>query len=289
MDSRSGQIRGCLLGTLLGDALGAPHEGGPLERATWAILGRTLRLERRYSDDTQMTLDLARVIAKDPDFRADELAMAFARGYSWTRGYGPGAAKILKRIRKGMPWEEASRSVYPEGSFGNGAAMRAPILGVLYEGGCLEEVMVKAAIITHAHPLGIDGARVIAAVARAASDQVSPSEWLGVASDAARTSEMRARLLEKDQRANGVAAIDSVPTAISAAAQFAQEDFAQLLNFVIRLGGDVDTIASMAASLCGIYRTDSYFPGDLLDRVEGTQEVLELADKLAAQSAVSSI
>lgn len=273
-------IRGCLIGTLLGDALGAPHEGGLLEQATWAVLGRTLKLKRRYSDDTQMTLDLAGVIAKDPAFGAEELANAFARGYSWSRGYGPGAAKILKRIRKGVPWQEASRSVYPEGSFGNGAAMRAPILGVLYAGEDLEEVVVKTSLITHAHPLGIDGARVIAAVARAAVVGTKPAEWLNVASDAAHTPEMRARCQETDQRRNGIAAIDSVPTAIFIASQFADGDFKDLMKFTARLGGDVDTISSMAAALCGTFRTESFFPPYLLERVEGTQTILELAHNL---------
>lgn len=274
------KIRGCLVGTLLGDALGAPHEGGLLERATWAVLGRTLRLERRYSDDTQMTLDLAHVIAHNPAFSADELAAAFARGYSWSRGYGPGAAKILKRIHKGTPWQEASRSVYPEGSFGNGAAMRAPILGVLYQDEALEDVVEKSSIITHAHPLGIDGARIMAAVARAAVIGTPPSEWLRIASDASHTPEMRAKCGEQEFKSNGVAAIDSVPTAIFIASQFAEGDFADLMRFTTRLGGDVDTISSMAAALCGAFRTDSYFPPQNLQGVEGLKEILNVADQL---------
>jgi ADP-ribosylglycohydrolase len=54
------------------------------------------------------------------------MAHRFARSYRWSRGYGPGAARLLKRIARGQDWESASVSVYPSGSYGNGGAMRAP-------------------------------------------------------------------------------------------------------------------------------------------------------------------
>src|SRR6202008_4200566 len=35
------QFQGCLLGLALGDAMGAPHEGGPVERLVWKLIGKT--------------------------------------------------------------------------------------------------------------------------------------------------------------------------------------------------------------------------------------------------------
>ena len=52
------RYRGCLVGLAMGDALGAPYEGGVLERAVWRLLGRTRAGELRWTDDTQMSLDL---------------------------------------------------------------------------------------------------------------------------------------------------------------------------------------------------------------------------------------
>lgn len=136
--------RGCLLGLALGDALGAPHEGGPLERLLWTVLGWTPRGERRWTDDTQMSLDLARSPLACDGLDLDHLAPAFAGSYRWSRGYGPGAAKLLKRIARGTPWREANRSVFEGGSFGNGGAMRAPVIGLYFAAGG-ESVITAAA------------------------------------------------------------------------------------------------------------------------------------------------
>jgi ADP-ribosylglycohydrolase len=58
MDLTFDQFAGCMLGLATGDALGAPHEGGIIEKLL-------------------------------------------------CRGYGPGTARILKRIRRGEPTDEA--------------------------------------------------------------------------------------------------------------------------------------------------------------------------------------
>ena len=50
-------FQGCLLGLSLGDALGAPYEGGVLERLLWRLIGKTSQGEMRWTDDTQMTID----------------------------------------------------------------------------------------------------------------------------------------------------------------------------------------------------------------------------------------
>jgi ADP-ribosylglycohydrolase len=120
------RFEGCLLGLALGDALGAPHEGGPVERLLWALIGRTAQGEMRWTDDTQMSLDAADSLLACAGMAPDDMAHRFARSYRWSRGYGPGAARLLKRIARGQDWESASVSVYPSGSYGNGGAMRAP-------------------------------------------------------------------------------------------------------------------------------------------------------------------
>ena len=119
------------MGLALGDALCAPHEGGPLERLVWGVMGRTKDLRRRWTDDTRMSLDLAESFIERRAFDADDVASRFARSYRWSRGYGPGAAKLLKRIRRGADWREANRSVWPEGSLGNGGAMRVPVVALV--------------------------------------------------------------------------------------------------------------------------------------------------------------
>ena len=76
------------------DAACAPFEGGVVERALWRLIGRTRDGKQRYTDDTQMSLDLAETLISGQGYLDQQaLADAFASGYRWSRSYGPGAAK----------------------------------------------------------------------------------------------------------------------------------------------------------------------------------------------------
>ncbi len=163
-DSLRVRFEGALLGLAVGDAFCAPYEGGPLERLAWALIGRTKDHKRRWTDDTQMALDLVTSLLACGRLDQDDVARRFAASYRWSRGYGPAAAKMLKRIRRGMPWQTANRSVYSAGSYGNGAAMRSPVIGLLLyrDPRSIDAVASQAAEVTHAHPLAIDGAKLIA-------------------------------------------------------------------------------------------------------------------------------
>jgi poly(ADP-ribose) glycohydrolase ARH3 len=292
------QFTGCLLGLALGDALGAPYEGGPIEGAFWRMLGKTKSGERRYTDDTQMSLDLAESLLARGTLDPDDLAARFAAGFHWSRGYGPGAARVLKRIRNGTHWEVASRSVYPEGSFGNGAAMRAPVVGMAYwdDGPRLLEATRASARITHAHPLGIEGAVLIA---RASSAALVTRDWSGIF-DSARAGVASAPFLERLSLASswlgggaapgpdevserlgmGITATESCPTAVYVALRFLDAPFEQLLDFVADCGGDVDTVGAMAGAIWGARNGESQLPSDLLSQIEGRARIAATAGRL---------
>ena len=53
------RFQGSILGLALGDALGAPLEGGLIERFTWQCISVGTRTKLRWTDDTQMSLDTA--------------------------------------------------------------------------------------------------------------------------------------------------------------------------------------------------------------------------------------
>jgi len=238
MSATLDQVEGCLLGLALGDALGAPHEGGVLERAFWRLIGRTRGGAMRWTDDTQMSIDLAESLLARGTLDPDDLAQRFAASYRWNRGYGPGAARVLKRIARGADWRTANRSVYPSGSFGNGAAMRAPVMGLFYSGRPDEfEAAVRlSAEVTHTHPLGIEGAVLLATATRAALQGRPPVEILEESASAARLEPFAVRLdvarrwlksaPDVDRRAvarelgNRISAQESVVTALYLAFRF---------------------------------------------------------------------
>lgn len=291
------QFQGCLLGLALGDAWGAPHEGGVVERFVWRLVGKTSEGKRRWTDDTQMTIDLAESSLAHHGINQDDLVQRFAASYSWSRGYGPGAAKLLKQIKRGADWRTANRAIYPEGSYGNGAAMRAPLLGLVYQDhAAVLDAAQRTAEITHANPLAIEGAQLVATVTRALAGANSPSEVFQAADAVCVSEQFCSRLviakswLQSEHRAspaevrkqlgNGIAAHESCVTAVYLALRFLPAAFQELLDFVMAGRGDVDTIAAMAGAMWGTRRGLSALPNKHLDQLEDSKRLIKLAEQL---------
>jgi ADP-ribosylglycohydrolase len=298
-DSRGDRVKGAILGLALGDAFGAPHEGGILERALWSVLG-TSNGKRRWTDDTQMSIDVIESLLACRGVDQDDLARRFARSYRWSRGYGPGAAKVLKRIRRGEPWQSAAVAVFPQGSFGNGGAMRAPAVGLFFAEHSDTDIASAAgdvAAITHAHSLAREGAALVALATSLACNDADSVELMDRLSQCAETHEYRERLRKAGtwledggsvaprrvavELGNGIAAIESCVTAVYAALVFRDGPFDALLEFTVKLPGDVDTIAAMASAIWGAARGSSQLPVTRLEKLERRDDLERLASSLA--------
>ncbi len=291
---------GTVLGLALGDAYGAPYEGGILECALWFVIGSQSG-KRRWTDDTQMTIDVVESLLNCGQVDQEDLARRFAQSFRWSRGYGPGTARVLKRIRGGDPWEAAARSVYRDGSYGNGGAMRAPAVGLFFVTGSDDELVESAgaaAAVTHAHKLGREGAMLIALATALAHNDTSSREILERLCDIGKSPEFRQRLhkardwLQAESRVsprrvaaelgNGIAAARSCVTAVYLALAFRHRSFEELLGFTIRLRGDVDTVAAMACAIWGAARGSNVLPQARLNQLEQRERLEGLALSLAA-------
>jgi len=297
-ETKLDRYQGCLLGLALGDALGAPNEGGPLERLLWRLIGRTRKGEMRWTDDTQMSLDVAESLAATSAVDADDLARRFARSYHWSRGYGPGAAKLLKRVARGADWRDANRSVYAGGSYGNGGAMRAPVVGLFYADRFdeLADAARLSASVTHAHPLGLEGAVLVAAATALALKGGSPSDTLQGASAMCGQPEFRTKLETarmwlhskvpltpkdvSDKLGNGIAAAESCVTAVYIALRFRDSPFLEMLHFVAACMGDVDTIGAMSGAIWGAANGSAGLPQDKLAKLEQRERIEAAAGAL---------
>ena len=294
------------MGLALGDALGAPYEGGIVERALWRLIGTTRKGEKRWTDDTQMSLDLARSLIANRRLDPDEVAARFADSYRWSRGYGPGAARLLKRIRRGMPWVEANRSVFRDGSWGNGGAMRAPVIGLFYASKTdeLVEAARASARITHAHPAGIEGAVLIAtAVSRslyasdaqdmfefAATHCTEPSftERLAIAREWMSKGSAPGPKEVADRLGHGIAATESCVTGLYIGLRFIPKPFLELHKFVAECGGDADTIGAMSGAIWGAANGAAALPEESLQKLEQRGQIEEVADALYRVSIASN-
>jgi poly(ADP-ribose) glycohydrolase ARH3 len=260
------RFQGCLLGIALGDAFCADREGGPLERLLWRLIGRTRQGLRRWTDDTQMTIDLAVHLAREGRIDQDRLAAEFAASYRWSRGYGPGSAAVLKQIKSGVSWKKAAAAKYPSGSFGNGAAMRIAPVALFFhdQQDSLATAVCQASVITHSNPAAIAGAQLVAQAIAHSLHGISPQETvrllLAGCTDSSYALPMQnvlkfqeaAHLPEPDVLrrvlGTGSAAVMSCPTAVLIGLHLRKRPFAELLTYVRRCKGDTDTVGAMAGA-----------------------------------------
>ena len=292
---------GCMLGLALGDALGAPHEGGPVERLAWRLICLPSGGLLRWTDDTQMSMGLAESLLEVGGLDCGHAARVWARKLEVLRGYGPSTRRILCAVRAGRPWQEACRSVFPQGSLGNGAAMRSAPLGLFFhrDPKALADAAARAAQVTHAHPLGIAGGVLMARAAAAALEpKFAPRRFLEALLAEVQAEEFRGRLRRAADWAgceppaaevrrvlgSGVRAHESAVTALHVFCRH-PADFAAMAEFSLSLGGDADTILSMAGGLFGARNGAGALPQDLLSRLEAREELERLGRGLFAQRA----
>jgi len=292
---------GALVGTGVGDALGAPFEGRrqvKLEEIE-AIADRQEVLI--YTDDTHMMIGVAESLIRVKGFDGEDMAYTFIKNYELEpfRGYGPGPPHIFRSIRAGTAWDEAAQGLYHNGSYGNGSAMRIAPIGVFYHNNpkMLREVANKSSRITHAHNLGKEGAALQAyAIGLAASLEplaaFARDDFLAKLIDytpdrvyAEKLNKIKGLIAEPGKTrvdielGNGIEAFNSVPTAIYSFLAH-PDSFAQSILYAISLGGDTDTIAAMTGAISGAYLGFDSIPSSWRDKLENRLYIEELAQKL---------
>ena len=292
---------GSLIGTGVGDALGAGLEGRRrVDQAEVQALA-----ERRgtlvYTDDTHMMIGIAESLIAKKGFDGEHMTHRFMENYSREpyRGYGPGPPRVFSLIKAGEAWDKAAERLYGGGSFGNGSAMRIAPVGVLYYDDLpkLKEIAYKSSQITHAHELGKEGAALQAyAVALAtAADPLSEfrsDEFLAKLLDFMQHQVFKQKvekireLLGKadkeqviDDLGHGIEAFNSVPAAIYSFLSH-PDSFEEAVIYAISLGGDTDTIGAMTGAISGAHLGIEAIPGRWQERLENREYLTGLAEQL---------
>ncbi len=292
---------GALIGTGVGDALGAPFEGwyevSPEEIEVAAEKQQVLT----YTDDTHMMIGVAESLIRANSFDGNDMAQTFAQNYELEpfRGYGPGPPRIFRLIRAGTAWDEAAQRLYSGGSYGNGSAMRVAPIVVFYHDDLikLKEVAYRSSQITHAHSLGKEGA-ALQACAIALATNLEPSlvidrdDFIAKLSDFVseevyrqKLGRIRSLLIMPDKSqvvvelGNGIEAFNSVPTAVYSFLVH-PNSFAAAVLYAISLGGDTDTIGAMTGAICGAYLGIESIPASWRSKLENRPYLEELADRL---------
>ena len=292
---------GALVGTGVGDALGAPFEGYQQVSIEEIEEVADRRGTLTYTDDTHMTIGVAESLIRMKGFDGEDMARTFIKNYELEpfRGYGPGPPHIFQLIKAGEAWNKAAQKLYHGGSYGNGSAMRVAPIGMFYHDKPekLREVAYKSSQITHAHGLSKEGA-ALQAYAIALATNLDPclafdgSNFLAKLAGYTRQevykqklSRIKGLLIRPDKArviaelGNGIEAFNSVPTAIySFLVQ--PNSFAKAVLSAISLGGDTDTIGAMTGAISGAYLGIESIPDSWKGKLENRFYIEELAQKL---------
>jgi ADP-ribosylglycohydrolase len=273
---RADRLTGVLLGTAAGDALGLPREGLSRRRAA-RLFGDGPPRHRFFfgrgmiSDDTEHATMTAQALLAAP---ADEAR--FARSLAWRlrgwliampAGVGWGTLRSIVKLWLGFPPSKSGVV-----SAGNGAAMRAPILGacLAHQPDRIAPMMRACTRLTHRDPRAEEGALVLALAAAHAArvEIVDPYRLLdelrasvsaeGISRALAAVGEALARGDSPDAfaaslgLAEGVSGfiLHTLPAALHAWLK-SPNDARRAIESVIVLGGDADSTGAIVGGLAG--------------------------------------
>jgi poly(ADP-ribose) glycohydrolase ARH3 len=300
-------VRGAVLGAVVGDAFGSLLEGAArpdVER----LARRRAQVAQpwRYTDDGAMTLAVAESLVERHAAAGPHLLQRLAARYDPARGFGKGVKLALAAFSEGRPWRECAFAAWPEGSRGNGAAVRvAPVACVRWpdaEAFCA--AVETSAIVTHAHAEAIDAALVqshaVASVLRDPAGVGAPLEFISAISlelprlgtttsralDTVRELLHRGVDTEVAARRLGTSTMarESGPSALWAFLT-SHETFRDSVIDAALLGGDVDSICSLVGALSGALHGARSIPEAWLQNLGAESpsmaEVGDLAERLS--------
>lgn len=219
-----------MLGAIIGDIVGSVYEGSRVKTVEFPLFCEG----SRFTDDTVLTVATADTILGGKSF--GDTYQEYYHRYPLA-GFGGSF----------IAWAAQRRSE-PYNSWGNGSAMRVSPVGIAFRS--LPEVLDKAresAEVTHNHPEGIKGAQAIAAAVFLARTGWSKDDIRNYI-----TAEFGYDLSESIESIRkwyvfDVSCQGSVPQAIRAFLE--SWDLESAIRLAVSIGGDTDTIASMAGAL----------------------------------------
>ncbi len=298
------QFSGCLIGQCLGDALGFPVEGYPhpvcqpyiediVRYGGWRKIAQGTQPFGQYTDDSQLARELLISYSERNGFDPEHFAVRIADIFSQGKIVGGGRAtwEASLRLSQGIPWDEAGT---PAPSAGNGSAMRAGPVGLLFfdDVKALIQTACDQGRITHKDPRCCAGAVAIAGAVFLALQHkpVIPNDFLSRISemvspiDAGFSSALISLIGWVDldpadtiheivqagyapgytQDWQGVSPFvtGSVLWSIYAFLH-TPEDYMETIYTAIEVGGDVDTTGAMAGAISGAYLGIDEIPHEL--------------------------
>nr|XP_015910887.2 ADP-ribose glycohydrolase ARH3-like isoform X2 [Parasteatoda tepidariorum] len=242
-----------------------------------------------------------------------------ARSYG---GHVRNVFAALKKSNFQDVFQPAKKQFNGAGSFGNGAAMRiAPVALFVHDkdDNYIKNAVEQCSFVTHTHPNGYNGALLLCLAIHLAlklepSKELDPMKFILDLEEKMRSFKNQGfgqfyfsikgikHCLEQKEDltpvdvayhlGNDVSALRSVPTAIYSFLRSLKplpyydttNPFIRTIYFAISVGGDTDTIATMAGAIAGAYYGDDIIPKNFKKVCDKIKEVEVLSDELLKAS-----
>ncbi len=218
-----------------------------------------------YSDDTQMHMALAEVIASGREWTPREIANAFVDTFKRDEreGYARGFQAFLESIESG---DEFLEKIRPS-SEKNGAAMRAPVIGLYAD---LDQVVLRSEIqakLTHDTKIGVDSAIASSLLCHFFAHNLGSKE------EAPAFLEKHVPGYEWEKPWQGFVEGQGIWTVHAALSAMVKTDsLAELLKTCVGYTGDVDSVATIAlASASGSAAFARDIPDSLWQGIEDSK------------------
>jgi len=300
------RLFGGLLGAVVGDALGLPHEGAfrstldaePVEGMQGG--GPHGCPAGAWSDDGSLLLCLADSLCSGYD--PEDVARSFLAWWQeglWTPygrpfGYGYTVASAMYAMTVGVPPLQAGQR--SEASNGNGSLMRTLPIALCLAGD--HQRMLTAAhevsSITHAHPRslmccgiyclvasllleGMDAAQAVRSAAGLAAEHYRGSPWDVERPHLGRLLSGKAAELDREQVRSSGYVVETLEAAFWCLLR--SGSFREAALLAVNLGDDTDTTACVTAGLAGILYGRASMPDDWVSTLVRSDDIVDLCGR----------
>ena len=321
IDNQEKQYIGLLIGTAIGDAVGLPREGLAPKRAqklfgnkiqhSFFVLPYIKRLGICSDDTDHLVLTAFSLLKNLPkhnsEYFAKELNYQMKRWFlSCPPGIGMATIKASFKLMLGISHKKSG--VF---SAGNGAVMRAPIIGAFYADDfeTMQTLLRISTQITHTDPKAFEGSLSIALAASILiknNPSTAPiSEFFNTVFPLIQGEELKNNLLIAQKSLlnhesaelfvqklglakKGISGYvnHTVPVVIYCWLRYFN-DYPETVTQIIRLGGDTDTNAAIVGALCGITVGEEGIPKEWVDHTINWPLSISFLRKLAKKLALS--